>query len=206
MIFEAAQPSRLEALPNVRAGEPDKKGEARAEFLKRGGTSAGARNVVRMLAETEVRQRQAAESKRLKQAQQQQQQQQRRQPWTRPAVPPSAVPPPQWAAAEYPQEQRPPQRAAMPPPPLPRADEDDADDDAGLELDFTGAQAAPFKHTWQGMARGAGAAGGATASAGGAAPSARVASGFFGLDGGDARATDELEKHIGVVVAGRDRL
>ena len=201
----AAAPSLVPApaavMPSVRAGTVDKKGEARAEFLKRSGASAGARNVVRMLAASEQREQQVAETRRLKQQQQQPPQQRRGgQSWKRPAVPPSDVAPPSWAAVNAPaQEQRAPQRAAAPAP-VPLCDDDD-DDDAGLELDFSGAKPAPDKHSWMGMARG-GAERGGMGQGSGPAPSARKASGFFGLHGGDAR-SEELEKHIGVVAAGR---
>ena len=210
----------------MRVGQLDARGEVRAEFLKRSGHSAGARNVVRMLADTEKKQLQDAETRRLKQQhrsrtlqhrQQQQRLQQQQQQPARPLPPQQRKP---QASVLPPQEQRAPQRASQPasrpmPPQTARggARPADDDDDEGLEIDFASAQPAPPRHSWEGMVRGAArkpagpgpALPGAGASAAAASSvGSRVASGFFGISGEAMEEERELlQRHIGAVASGR---
>jgi hypothetical protein len=192
--------------PNVAAGaarRPDPKSEVRGEFIKRGGSSAGARNVVKMLADVE--------EKRLAAARAKENARQRRQTEL---IQPRGLPPRHPASSARNGAQPQPQPA----PPMmaggrarDEAAEVDSEGEGELYIDYG---EAPKKPTWEAMVRGgknraaASASLGAAVGHGEAAPAARVAAskaarGFFGVASAvDPVEREQLQRQIGNVAMG----
>ena len=209
----AAPHSRPTAAPHSHlAAAPS---QVRAEFVKRGQSSVGARNVVQMLADSERR----AKEEREKSLRQQQ-----RQPAAGRLPPPAAARLPAAAKPDGRREtleggrtrppaaalapRQPPQHPHEPQRPPPRApprpphehdddddDDDDEDDDDGLDIEF-GAGEAATRPSWQSMLRRAPSAETA-ASAAEVVVASSASSRFFGEVGDEG-----LAKKLGIVAAG----